>query len=481
MLEDLATYDNSIWQKVKSWITKAIKNIKAVYKNLSPNSQAAQVLSETMTDMDKLERLFTEGVREAGERAAEDVTRMNEENMQDSDKIYSLSKSKEQGLKESLRKLGEKRIRKEAGSKTITILTDEFTANKNIYSSKGRSSNEVNARIKYIPMFDKLIKQSVFDGTDTEIRGLEKEAKKGVVAIHKFVTEADGYSVEILVRDKGDKQYLYEVKFIKTKKNPQQSMTDKSAFPAPEGDAEDGEIIPRIEETVNSKSSISDDSLVKKYPNLDLNQDISNMDGVPAIQLEDGSVLTFTEPHVTFIQDNGIDVEDIRSGGWIADGVYEPSEQSDTLRYKERMLAKKRMDEKRATKKYSIDDSAEVSGSEAADNQAALERFGTTTDFEQAGFAMADGRMLKLSQYGQRGVQHRVIEGIYEDTKGDEAIARFIQNGNVRISAASPGIEISAEKPLTTNQLNVISRFASKSLAERERSIKTRSKKELNP
>ena len=38
-----------------------------------------------------------------------------------------------------------------------------------------------------------------------------------------------------------------------------------------------------------------------------------------------------------------------------------------------------------------------------------------------------------------------------------------------------------ANAPLTTNQLNVISRFASKSLAERERSIKTRSKKELNP
>ena len=124
-------------------------------------------------------------------------------------------------------------------------------------------------------------------------------------------------------------------------------------------------------------------------------------------------------------------------------------------------------EENSSDKLYSIDDSAEVSGSEAADNQAALERFGTTTDFEQAGFAMADGRMLKLSQYGGRGVQHRVIEGIYEDTKGDEAIARFIRNGNVRISAASPGIEISAEKPLTTNQLNVVSRFASKSLAGR--------------
>lgn len=81
-------------------------------------------------------------------------------------------------------------------------------------------------------------------------------------------------------------------------------------------------------------------------------------------------------------------------------------------------------EENSSDKLCSLDDSWEVSESEAADNQAALERFGTTTDFEQAGFAMADGRMLKLSQYGQRGVQHRVIEGIYEDTKGDEAIGQ---------------------------------------------------------
>lgn len=42
-----------------------------------------------METLDEVERLFTEGVREAGERAAESVTRMNEENIQDSDKVYS--------------------------------------------------------------------------------------------------------------------------------------------------------------------------------------------------------------------------------------------------------------------------------------------------------------------------------------------------------------------------------------------------------
>ena len=208
-----------------------------------------------MESLEEIERLFTEGVREAGERTR--TAGVGEVAKREGDIIYSLSKSKEQSLKENLRKLGEKRIKKETDSKTITILTDEFTVNKNIYSSKGRSSNEVNARIKHIPMFDQLIKQSTFGGTDTEIRGVEKEAKKGVVAMHKFVTTVDGYSVEILVRDKGDKQYLYEVKFIKTKKDPQQSMADKSAFPAPEEDVEDGEIIPQIEESVNRKFSIS--------------------------------------------------------------------------------------------------------------------------------------------------------------------------------------------------------------------------------
>ena len=87
VLEDLATYDNSIWQKVKSWITKAIKNIKAVYESLSPNSRAAQVLSETMTDMDKLERLFTEGVKEAGERAATAEV----ETRTEGEKVYSFT------------------------------------------------------------------------------------------------------------------------------------------------------------------------------------------------------------------------------------------------------------------------------------------------------------------------------------------------------------------------------------------------------
>lgn len=105
-----------------------------------------------------------------------------------------------------------------------------------------------------------------------------------------------------------------------------------------------------------------------------------------------------------------------------------------------------------------------------ADNshsQAALEQFGTTSDFEQTGFVLEDGRMLKLSQYGLKGVNHQRIAQVYDDAKGSEAVNRFIQEGNVRIKATSPGIEIGTETPITVSQLNTISRFISNSLKTR--------------
>ena len=95
------------------------------------------------------------------------------------------------------------------------------------------------------------------------------------------------------------------------------------------------------------ENPLNSNELIKKYPSLNLNQDISNLDGVPAIRLTDGSVLpldTFNGRrmlHVEYIQKNKIDFQDIESGGWISNGEYEPSFTSDTQRYLERMSAKK--------------------------------------------------------------------------------------------------------------------------------------------
>lgn len=127
----------------------------------------------------------------------------------------------------------------------------------------------------------------------------------------------------------------------------------KSAEPVVYDD--NGKVIP-LSERFNSKSrdvrySNRDVDLTAKYPQLNLNEDISELDGVPAIELTDGSVLPITErdgrypTHVSFIEANRIDVDDLKSGGWIGNGVYDPSFTSDTQRYIEQQQARKRVAE----------------------------------------------------------------------------------------------------------------------------------------
>lgn len=53
------------------------------------------------------------------------------------------------------------------------------------------------------------------------------------------------------------------------------------------------------------------------------------------------------------------------------------------------------------------------------------------------------------------------------DVKGEATVAAFINEGNVRVKDAAPGIEIGTEVPVTVSQLNIASRFISKSLRER--------------
>lgn len=103
---------------------------------------------------------------------------------------------------------------------------------------------------------------------------------------------------------------------------------------------------------INYSMRERDEDLQKKYPRLNLNEDISELDSVPAIELTDGSILPIKDreryrTHVSFIEGNRIDVDDLRSGGWIGNGVYDASFTSDTARYIEQQQAKKRVAELR--------------------------------------------------------------------------------------------------------------------------------------
>ena len=115
----------------------------------------------------------------------------------------------------------------------------------------------------------------------------------------------------------------------------------------------DGTVSQTAENSKRKFSSSEDGDLSSKYPKLDLNENISELDGVPAVELKDGSILPIPYhpsrgnryTHVEFIEKSKIDVDDIKSGGWIGNGVYEPSFTSDTARYIERQSARKRVAE----------------------------------------------------------------------------------------------------------------------------------------
>ncbi len=180
----------------------------------------------------------------------------------DTNTKVSLSKVKVEKLKNDIVKLGALGIRLDANGKSIRILTNKFTQNKNIFSKKGRTMREVNARIKAIPHFAEILRNCTYYRTDTEIHGLENEAKKGVVAIHRFKGTYEGFEIEAVVCDNGAKQFLYEIKFIEKEKSPQQRLVDEATSTAPIGDVENNAIVTRSEKKVKpsgEKNSVSDE------------------------------------------------------------------------------------------------------------------------------------------------------------------------------------------------------------------------------
>ena len=68
VLEDLATYDKTLWEKIKEWIETAIRKIKEAFEGVSPNSQAAKVLADSMDSLTELQEMFATAARKTGER-----------------------------------------------------------------------------------------------------------------------------------------------------------------------------------------------------------------------------------------------------------------------------------------------------------------------------------------------------------------------------------------------------------------------------
>lgn len=97
--------------------------------------------------------------------------------------------------------------------------------------------------------------------------------------------------------------------------------------------------------------------------------------------------------------------------------------------------------------------------------QKAVEEFGTTNDYRKAGYILADGSYLDLSEGQDRRMQdHRSVgvfyDGIDYSREGMSAgLIRFMNEGNVRISPESGGIDISRLSEPTSAQYRQIGEF----------------------
>lgn len=87
--------------------------------------------------------------------------------------------------------------------------------------------------------------------------------------------------------------------------------------------------------------------------------------------------------------------------------------------------------------------------------------FKTTSNFNEAGYLLPDGKLLDFSggERNHRYRDHREIGEIYEATNGTAALNRFLRDGNIRVMAESPGIDLASLVEPTSEQYSAIRRF----------------------
>ena len=92
--------------------------------------------------------------------------------------------------------------------------------------------------------------------------------------------------------------------------------------------------------------------------------------------------------------------------------------------------------------------------------QLAVEQFGTTSEFERAGYILPDGQMLDFARNDKtRDTDHREIMSAFgpaEVSEGTDALNKFLADGNVRVMAEAPGVDLAADKAPTAAQLEQI-------------------------
>ena len=132
--------------------------------------------------------------------------------------------------------------------------------------------------------------------------------------------------------------------------------------------------------------------------------------------------------------------------------------QREEARWQEEQNRQRRYDAARQESGLSVED---------YHREQAARKYKTTDDVRKAGYLLPDGRMLDFSGGDtRRTVDHREVKDVFgpaelgRDAKPAQYMNRFIAEGNVRVMAETPGVDMSAETPPTRQQLREIEKMA---------------------
>lgn len=386
-IRQLASDNMPLAKKIRKWLNDFFRKIKSAFAGLEAVHDEAKAMTDYMDELRAMwDSALAEAVRNrANKNAAENGDRKTAYSYRgvndDGIEVYETSaETKKLPYSERVKRYAEI-MRNEYRGRTAKFMRNGhayyalFSAadvRKDAYGDKRSDRRGQRAKIGIGAdgnIFE-LVENATYIGSRAE-EGKNAYAHKNVKYWDYFVKQVqiDGRRYDVLanVRKRSDNSYVYSIQVNESKKAPaatqellsvsersqssaagvmaEQRGTSRNSLPAHN--------ITDSAENVNTKikKSERDADLTAKYPQLNLNEDISELDGVPAIELTDGSVLPITErdgrypTHVSFIEANRIDVDDLKSGGWIGNGVYDPSFTSDTQRYIERQQARKRVAE----------------------------------------------------------------------------------------------------------------------------------------
>ena len=135
-------------------------------------------------------------------------------------------------------------------------------------------------------------------------------------------------------------------------------------------------------------------------------------------------------------------------------------EVNNALREAHAKLETKRNEQKQKQQAVYDAKAKEAGGAAKYRRQLAVEQFGTTSEFERAGYILPDGQMLDFARNDKtRDTDHREIMSVFgpaEVSEGTDALNKFLADGNVRVMAEAPGVDLAADKAPTAAQLEQI-------------------------